>query len=148
MVQKAVEMGVGVIQPVLTQHTQLHRVKSERLIANAIEAAEQCGVLAVPAVREPVKLATLLETWPGDRRLFFCDEGADTQNPVDALKSAAETRFALLVGPEGGFSDEERRLLHGHSQITPIPLGPRILRADTAAVAGLAVLQATLGDWR
>ena len=148
MVQKAVEMGAGVIQPVLTQHTQLHRLKSERLVANAIEAAEQCGVLAVPAVQEAVKLAALLQSWPVDRRLFFCDEGAETQNPLDALKKAVETRFALLVGPEGGFSDEERRLLRGHSQVTPIPLGPRVLRADTAAVAGLAVLQAAIGDWR
>lgn len=148
VVQKAVEMGAGVIQPVLTQHTQLHRLKVERLKANAIEAAEQCGVLAVPAVHEPVRLAAALETWPRDRRLFFCDEGAEAQNPLDALKRAEETSFALLVGPEGGFSDEERRLLLGHPQVTPIPLGPRILRADTAAVAGLAVLQAAIGDWR
>ena len=148
MVQKAVEMGAGVIQPVLTQHTQVHRLKTERLKANAIEAAEQCGVLAVPEVRDPARLEALVEGWPEDRRLFFCDEGEETQNPVDALKTAAETRFALLVGPEGGFSDEERRLLHEHSRVTPIPLGPRILRADTAAVAGLAVLQATIGDWR
>ena len=148
MIQKAVEMGAGVIQPVLTQHTQVSRLKTERLAANAIEAAEQCGVLAVPAVLEAVRLADLVASWPADRRLFFCDEGAAEQNPLDALKTAAETRFALLVGPEGGFSDEERRLLHGHSQVTPIPLGPRILRADTAAVAGLAVLQAAIGDWR
>lgn len=148
MVQKAVEMGAGVIQPVLTQHTQQHRLKTERLEANAIEAAEQCGILAVPAVREAAKLAEVVDSWPQDRRLFFCDEGARSQNPLDALKTAGETRFALLVGPEGGFSDEERSLLHGHPKVTPIPLGPRILRADTAAVAGLAVLQAAIGDWR
>lgn len=147
MVQKAVEMGAGVIQPVLTQHTQMRHLKIERLEANAIEAAEQCGVLAVPTVREAVQLERIIEGWPRDRRLFFCDEGARTHNPLPALKSAAEERFALLVGPEGGFSDEERRLLHRHPQVTPIPLGPRILRADTAAVAGLAVLQATIGDW-
>ena len=147
MVQKAVEMGAGVLQPVLTQHTQLP-AEDRRLAANAVEAAEQCGVLAVPAVAEPVKLPALLQDWPADRRIFFCDEGAETQNPLDILKRATETRFALLVGPEGGFSDEERRLLHGHPQVAAIPLGPRILRADTAAVAALAVLQATIGDWR
>lgn len=148
MVQKAVEMGAGVLQPVLTQHTQSHRLKTERLQANAIEAAEQCGVLAVASVREPVKLAQLIETWPAGRRIFFCDEDAETQNPVAALKTVKETQFALLVGPEGGFSEEERTLLRQHDQVTSIPLGPRILRADTAAVAALAVLQATIGDWR
>ena len=148
MAQKAVEMGAGLLQPVLTQHTQMHRLKTEKLLANAIEAAEQCGVLAIPSVGEPVKLEAVLSAWPSDRRLFFCDEGSDTQNPVSALKAAAESRFALLVGPEGGFSEEERKMLHAHPQVTAIPLGPRILRADTAAVAALAVLQATIGDWR
>ncbi|MGN6550822.1 MAG: 16S rRNA (uracil(1498)-N(3))-methyltransferase [Pararhizobium sp.] len=148
MVQKAVEMGASALQPVLTQHTQVHRLKTERLVANVIAAAEQCGVLAVPDVREPVKLEALIETWDAGRRLFFCDEGAETQNPVTALKSVSEERFALLVGPEGGFSEEERRTLRGHPSVTAIPLGPRILRADTAAVAALAILQATVGDWR
>jgi 16S rRNA (uracil1498-N3)-methyltransferase len=148
MVQKAVEMGAGVLQPVLTQHTQMHRLKSERLKANIIEAAEQCGVLAVPELLEPAKLTALLDKWDGARRIFFCDEGEKSQNPLEALQAAEEAKFALLVGPEGGFSEDERRLLHAHRSVTPIPLGPRILRADTAAVAALAVLQATAGDWR
>lgn len=148
MVQKAVEMGASELQPVLTQHTQVHRLKTERLVANVIEAAEQCGVLDIPAVREPVRLERLIGEWDASRRLFFCDEGTETQNPIAALKSITETRFALLVGPEGGFSEGERRMLHGRPFVTPIPLGPRILRADTAAVAALAVLQATVGDWR
>ncbi|TPW27391.1 16S rRNA (uracil(1498)-N(3))-methyltransferase [Pararhizobium mangrovi] len=147
MVQKAVEMGAGILQPVFTHHTQLHRVKVERLQANAVEAAQQCGVLAVPAVREPVKLKPLLDAWPSDRTLIFCDEGARTQNPLDTLKRLDGARFALLVGPEGGFSEEERTLLSAHANVMPIPLGPRILRADTAAVAAMAVLQATIGDW-
>jgi len=148
MVQKAVEMGAGRLQPVLTQHTQMHRLNIERLRANVVEAAEQCGVLSVPAVDEAVKLAALVEDWPQDRRIFFCDEGFETHNPVGILKRAAESKFAVLVGPEGGFSQEERSMLLAHPRVTPIPLGPRILRADTAAVAALAIVQATIGDWR
>lgn len=147
MVQKAVEMGAGVIRPVLTQNTQSHRINMARMRANAIGAAEQCGVLAIPAVEDPVKLVDALAAWPQERRLFFCDEAADTHNPLPALRAAGERRFALLVGPEGGFSQDERDLLYVHRQVTAIPLGPRILRADTAAVAAMAVLQATIGDW-
>lgn len=148
MVQKAVEMGAGILQPVLTQHTQVHRVNVERLAANAREAAEQCGILAIPEMREPLKLEPLLTGWDDERRIVFCDEGAETQNPVSALSAITETHLALLVGPEGGFSEDERRMLHALPFVTAIPLGPRILRADTAAVAALAVLQATIGDWR
>jgi 16S rRNA (uracil1498-N3)-methyltransferase len=148
MVQKAVEMGAGVLQPVLTQHTQMSTVGIDRLRANAIEAAEQCGILAIPRVAEPVKLDRLIWEWENGRRLIFCDEGADTNNPAPALVAIEEQRLGLLVGPEGGFSDEERRMLRALPYVTPIPLGPRILRADTAAVAALAVIQATIGDWR
>lgn len=148
MVQKAVEMGAGILQPVLTQHTQVHRVNVERLAANAREAAEQCGILAIPEMREPLKLEPLLTGWDDERRIVFCDEGAETQNPVLALSAITEKKLALLVGPEGGFSEDERRMLHALPFVTAIPLGPRILRADTAAVAALAVLQATIGDWR
>ncbi|MBX9452561.1 MAG: 16S rRNA (uracil(1498)-N(3))-methyltransferase [Mesorhizobium sp.] len=147
LVQKAVEMGAGVLQPVITQHTQNTRTSLEKFEANAIEAAEQCGVLAVPPVRPPLKLKRLLGDWEPDRRLIFCDEDAATNNPVPALRSIAETRLGLLVGPEGGFSEDERRMLRALPFVTAIPLGPRILRADTAAVAALAVIQATIGDW-
>lgn len=147
LVQKAVEMGAGVLQPVVTQHTQMTRPSTDKIAANVIEAAEQCGVLAIPDVRDPVKLERLLADWPKDRRLIFCDEDADTNNPMAALGAVAERRLGLLVGPEGGFSDDERRMLRALPFVTAIPLGPRILRADTAAVAALAVIQATIGDW-
>jgi 16S rRNA (uracil1498-N3)-methyltransferase len=147
LVQKAVEMGAGALQPVITQHTQMATVGVERLQANALEAAEQCGVLAIPTVRPPVKFDALLAGWEPDRRLIFCDESAETNNPLPALNGIKERKLGLLVGPEGGFSDDERRALRALPFVTAIPLGPRILRADTAAVAALAVIQATIGDW-
>ena len=147
LVQKAVEMGAGVLQPVITQHTQIARVGVERLAANAIEAAEQCGILAIPEVQEPQKFERLLGGWEKDRRLIFCDEDSSTNNPLPALQGIMEKKLGLLVGPEGGFSDDERRMLRALPFVTAIPLGPRILRADTAAVAALAVIQATIGDW-
>ncbi len=148
MVQKAVEMGAGLLQPVMTQHVQGKITNLDRLQANAIEAAEQCGILSVPQVAPPRKLRDLLNEWPADRRIIFCDEGEESQNPLPALEELRGQRLALLVGPEGGFSEEERGMLRGLDLVTPIPLGPRILRADTAAVAALAVIQATIGDWR
>ncbi len=154
MVQKAVEMGAGALRPVMTQHTQSSRVNLERMEANVIEAAEQCGVISVPEVLEPRSLKELLAGWTmsdPSRRLLFCDEGEETQNPLAELVRLSESGpqpLAVLVGPEGGFSAEERSLLRAQPFVTPIPLGPRILRADTAAVAALTVIQATLGDWR
>jgi 16S rRNA (uracil1498-N3)-methyltransferase len=148
LVQKAVEMGAGVLQPVMTQHVQGKIGSIDRLRANAVEAAEQCGILAIPEVREPVKLAALLDGWDSGRRIIYCDEGAETNNPMAALKGITESHHALLVGPEGGFSAEEQALLRRLPFVTAIPLGPRILRADTAAVAAMAVIQATIGDWR
>ena len=147
LVQKAVEMGAGVLQPVITRHTQVAKPPMEKIAANAIEAAEQCGVLAVPPVRPPVKLEKLLAEWERDRRLIFCDEDAATNNPLPALEAIRESKLGLLVGPEGGFSEEERGMLRALPFVTAIPLGPRILRADTAAVAALAVVQAAIGDW-
>ncbi|UPA25055.1 16S rRNA (uracil(1498)-N(3))-methyltransferase [Shinella oryzae] len=147
LVQKAVEMGAGVLQPVMTQHVQGKITNLERLEANAVEAAEQCGILAIPRVAAPRKLDDLISDWPRDRRIIFCDEGHGSQNPLAVLRDVKERKLALLVGPEGGFSDEERALLRGLDFVTPIPLGPRILRADTAAVAAMAVIQATIGDW-
>lgn len=147
LVQKAVEMGAGALQPVVTQHTQVAKVGTERIRANVLEAAEQCGVLAVPGVQEPIKLDRLLTEWESGRRLIFCDEDAATNNPLAALQAIEEKKLGLLVGPEGGFSEDERRQLRALPFVTAIPLGPRILRADTAAVAALAVIQATIGDW-
>ncbi|MER8510868.1 16S rRNA (uracil(1498)-N(3))-methyltransferase [Mesorhizobium sp. M0220] len=147
LVQKAVEMGAGSLQPVITQHTQVAKPGIERLRANVVEAAEQCGILAVPDVREAEKFERLLDNWDRQRRLIFCDEDAATNNPLPALQAVRENKLALLVGPEGGFSDEERRMLRALPFVTAIPLGPRILRADTAAVAALALIQATIGDW-
>jgi 16S rRNA (uracil1498-N3)-methyltransferase len=147
LVQKAVEMGAGVLQPVITQHTQVSRIGIERIEANAIEAAEQCGVLGIPHTREPAKLEKLLEGWDNQRRLIFCDEGHDTHNPLPLLQSLPRGPLGVLIGPEGGFSDQERETLRKLPFVTAIPLGPRILRADTAAVAALALIQATIGDW-
>jgi 16S rRNA (uracil1498-N3)-methyltransferase len=147
LVQKAVEMGAGVLQPVITQHTQVARIGIERIEANAIEAAEQCGVLAIPQTREPVKLEKLIEGWDSERRLIFCDEGHDTHNPLPVLQSLPRGPLGVLIGPEGGFSDQERQTLRKLPFVTAIPLGPRILRADTAAVVALALIQATIGDW-
>lgn len=148
MVQKAVEMGAGVLQPVVTQHTQVPKLGLPRLQANVIEAAEQCGILSIPQVREPVKLDRLLADWEAGRTLVFCDEDAPGNNPLEALKGHGRGSIGLLVGPEGGFSDDERKTLRGLPFVLPVPLGPRILRADTAAVAALAVIQAAVGDWR
>jgi 16S rRNA (uracil1498-N3)-methyltransferase len=147
MVQKAVEMGVSRLQPVMTRRTQAARVNLERMRANAIEAAEQCGVLGVPDVEEPVALDKLLGAWPDGRRLIFCDEGAEMDDPVAVLRKVPPGPLAVLIGPEGGFDETERAKLLKHGGVTAISLGPRILRADTAAVAALALVQAVRGDW-
>ena len=148
MVQKATEMGVRRLCPVLTRHTLADRVNLERMRANAIEAAEQCGILRVPEVVEPVKLPALLASWNPARTLVFCDEGAAAADPVRTLLDIPQGPVAVLVGPEGGFTDEERAALAGRPFTRTLSLGPRILRADTAAVAALAIVNATLGDWR
>lgn len=147
MVQKAVEMGAGVLQPVLTQHTQVHKLNIDRLRANGIEAAEQCGILSIARVEEPLKIDRLLESWDHGRQILFCDEGADGDNPLPILSKLKQGPKAVLIGPEGGFSEDERHMLSALPFVQPIPLGPRILRADTAAVAALALVQATIGDW-
>jgi 16S rRNA (uracil1498-N3)-methyltransferase len=148
MVQKAVEMGAGRLCPVLTQFTQVSRVNLERMRANVIEAAEQCGVLAIPEIDPPRKLVDVLAAWDEKRRLFFCDEEAPIASPTDALKDLPRGPAALLIGPEGGFSDVERSDLLQRPYVTALSLGPRILRADTAAVAALAIVQSFIGDWR
>jgi 16S rRNA (uracil1498-N3)-methyltransferase len=148
MVQKAVEMGAAKLQPVLTRFTQVARVNGERMRANVIEAAEQCGILSIAAVAEPAPLERWLGLRDGQRLLIFCDEAADVANPVTALQAAAVSGgIDVLTGPEGGFAEEERALLLRQPRILRLSLGPRILRADTAAVAALALVQAVLGDW-
>lgn len=147
LVQKATEMGVRTITPVFTDHTQLHKVNAERLAANILEAAEQCGNLAIPKLGAAVRLETLLGTWDPARRIIFCNESQAGNNPREILSGVQERDLALLVGPEGGFSERERDMLTTLPFVTPIPLGPRILRADTAAVAALTAVQMTIGDW-
>jgi 16S rRNA (uracil1498-N3)-methyltransferase len=149
MVQKAVEMGVARLAPVMTRHTQAERVNVARMRANAIEAAEQCGVLRLPQIDEPAPLAVALAALAAERLLIFCDEDAPVADPAVALGAAAgASTLAVLIGPEGGFAAEERAALLARRNTVRLALGPRILRADTAAVAALALVQTVLGDWR
>jgi 16S rRNA (uracil1498-N3)-methyltransferase len=149
MVQKAVEAGVSRLQPVITRHGQVARVNLERMTANAVEAAEQCGVLALPEIAAPVALPRLVAECEAGRTLIFCDEAAEIANPIEALRVVPPgSPLAVLVGPEGGFAADERVLLLKAPNVVRLSLGPRILRADTAAVAVLALVQAVLGDWR
>jgi 16S rRNA (uracil1498-N3)-methyltransferase len=156
LVQKAAELGVSRLVPVLTRHGQVARVNLDRIRANAVEAAEQCGILAVPEVAPPIALERLLADWVPERLMVFCDEEAPVRDPVAVLEEARDTTppalgrmpITVLVGPEGGFAEDERAALLKLPNLVRLSLGPRILRADTAAVAVLALIQATLGDWR
>jgi 16S rRNA (uracil1498-N3)-methyltransferase len=150
MVQKAVEMGASRLQPILTRHTQVTRVNLDRMRANAIEAAEQCGILTLPEIAAPVSLEHMLAERKGERLLIFCDEDAEVKDPVAALAAAhaASPALAVLIGPEGGFAEDERAALLRAPNVVRLALGPRILRADTAAVAALTLVAAVLGDWR
>ncbi|AHY54630.1 16S rRNA (uracil(1498)-N(3))-methyltransferase [Bradyrhizobium japonicum] len=154
MVQKAIEMGAATLQPVLTRFTQASRVNTERMRANVVEAAEQCGILSIATVAEPVPLDRYLSQRAADRLLIFCDEAAEVQSPIRSLEKAraagldqGRIGIDVLIGPEGGFAEEERALLLRQPKILRLALGPRIMRADTAAVAALALVQAVLGDW-
>ena len=150
--EKATELGVSVLQPIVTQHTAVERVNVERLRANAVEAAEQTERLTVPEVRAPVDLGRLLDEWPAGRRLLMCDEtggGPPIGETLAALDDSARAApWAIVVGPEGGFASAELAALRRIKDVTAVGLGPRILRADTAALAALAVWQALAGDWR
>lgn len=148
VVEKAVELGVGRITPVITQHTQVTRVNAERMRANVIEAAEQCGVLALPETEAAISFADWLAAVDSHRTIVFCDEDAEISDPLRALQSAPDAPFTLIVGPEGGFHPKEREALLARRGVIRLSLGPRILRADTAGVAALALLQSARGDWR
>ncbi len=157
MVQKATEMGVARLRPVITRRTVAERVNVERMRANAIEAAEQCGILYVPEVTEPHKLERVIGDWDASRRLIFCDEAAALASPIAALREVGgpgeaahvgAPPLAVLIGPEGGFDPAEREMLMRQPFTLAISLGPRIMRADTAAVAALALVNSVLGDWR
>ena len=149
MAQKAVEMGARSLRPVLTRRTQAARVNMERLAANAREACEQCGVIWLPELFAPKPLPEALAAWPVERLLIFCDEEAPVADPQRALAAAPDApAVGLLIGPEGGFDDDERALIARLPLTLRLNLGPRILRADTAAVAALALIQARYGDWK
>ena len=160
IVEKAAELGARRIRLVLTRRTNADHTRVDRLQTIAIEAAEQTGRLDAPEVMAPVKLDALLDAWPEGRRLMFCDEAGDdpaaewggaegrARPALQALVEAAPQPWSVLIGPEGGFAPEERARLRGLSFVTPVTLGPRILRADTAAIAALALWQAAQGDWR
>jgi 16S rRNA (uracil1498-N3)-methyltransferase len=146
IVEKATELGARRVRPVITERTNADHTRVERLQAIATEASEQTGRLDVPAVAEPVKLEKLLAAWDPGRRLLFCDEAGDA--PPVLRAGLAEGPWAILIGPEGGFSPRERDLLRALPYAVPASLGPRILRADTAAISALTLWQAVAGDWR
>lgn len=146
--EKACELGCRRVVPVFTRNTSSERVNTDRLRAHAIEAAEQCGLVAVPEIAEPVTLEALLADWPAGRQILFCDESGGCPPAVEVLRRADPGPWAVLVGPEGGFSPDEALQLRKTPLAHPVSLGPRILRADTAAVAALTLWQSVLGDWK
>lgn len=148
IIEKAAELGARRVRLVITERTNAERARIDRLSAIAAEAAEQTGRMDVPQVLEPVKLARLIEDWEPPRRLLFCDEAGDAKPVLDALAGASPAPWAILIGPEGGFSPGERESLRNLPYATPATLGPRILRADTAAISALTLWQAAQGDWR
>ena len=146
--EKATELGISALWPVLTRRTVMSRVNTERLAANMIEAAEQCERLSVPHMREPTPLDKALAGWDADRALLFLDESGQGAPIAQALGDLSADKLAVLVGPEGGFDPSERALLARQTFAVPVSLGPRILRAETAAIAALSVVQALVGDWK
>lgn len=148
IVEKAAELGARRVRPVITERTNADHTRVDRLQAIAVEAAEQTGRLDVPEVLAPVKLEKLIEAWEPPRRLLFCDEAGDALPALGALQDQAAAPWAILIGPEGGFSPKERERLRALNFAVPATLGPRILRADTAAISALTIWQAALGDWR
>lgn len=151
MVQKATELGVAHMIPVMTQYTNVDRLKIERLRANALEAAEQCDRLQVPTVSDLTKLEATLKEWPDDRMIMFCDEDLSGRSALEALSQSDDKEspkpWGIIIGPEGGFAPQEREMIKDHKNCVVVSLGPRILRADTAAIAALSLWQTALGDW-
>lgn len=147
LVEKATELGVDMLQPVLTERTQVERVNLDRMRANAMEAAEQTERLSVPELREPRPLDRVISSWPAGRRLLLCDESGGSPPIAEALLKEKSGPWAVLTGPEGGFAERELDALRKLPFVCAVGLGPRVLRADTAALAALAVLQALRGDW-
>lgn len=147
IVEKAAELGARRVRLTITRRTNVDFVKLGRLDAIAMEAAEQTGRLDVPEIQDPEKLDKILDGWDPARRLVFCDEGGDAKPAIEALAGTGDPA-AILIGPEGGFAPEERERLRGLSFVTPVSLGPRILRADTAAISAMTLWQAAAGDWR
>lgn len=149
--QKATELGVCSLTPVMTRRTIVDRVKTDRMLANAIEAAEQCERLTVPMINEATKLDAFLASLSVDRKLMFCDEdktGEETHMALQSVASKADPgSWAILIGPEGGFDDAEREKIRSHPGCVPVSLGPRVLRADTAAMAAISLWQSAIGDW-
>jgi len=155
MVQKATELGVSLLRPIVTERTNLDRMKEDKIRLNTIQAAEQCERMTVPLIEPMIKLTRLLADWPGDRLILFCDEESDQKTlPIGRAMDEVSAwqdrprKWAILIGPEGGFSPEERRLIRQQANVVPVTLGPRILRADTAAVAAIALWQSFAGDWK
>jgi 16S rRNA (uracil1498-N3)-methyltransferase len=147
VIEKAVELGVKSIAPVITRYTNSDKVKVERFEAQAVEACEQCGRLSIPEICQPLDLSKILEAWDSKRVLFFMDEQRNGLNALQEFEHNHNRPAALLIGPEGGFSAEERALLNRQKFVRNISLGPRILRAETAALAALTLWQSTCGDW-
>jgi len=147
IVEKASELGAARMIPVMTRFTNAERLNVARLQAHALEATEQCGGTFVPEVTEPLKLTDMLDDWPKDRQLMFCDESREAKPAPQALAGKARGKWAIVIGPEGGFSPEEAERFRAMQQVTPVSLGPRILRADTAAIAAITLWQSVLGDW-
>lgn len=147
LTQKATELGVRVLQPVFTRRTAVSRVNVERMRANAVEAAEQSGRVTVAEIREPIAFDKLLSQWPAGRRILFCDEAGEASPIAEALRQSPDGPWAIFIGPEGGFDPSERAALRQRADVTPVALGSRVLRADTAALAALAVWQSVQGDW-
>ncbi len=147
IVEKATELGIARIQPVQTRFTNSDRMRQDKQTAHAIEAAEQCGSTFVPEVAALKRLDDVLASWPEDRQIMFCDESL-TSAKAGLAAAPDVAKWAILIGPEGGFSPEEQAKLRSLAFVTPVSLGPRILRADTAAIAALTLWQSELGDWR
>ena len=147
IIEKAAELGARRVRLMVSRHTNADHAKIDRLRAIAVEAAEQTGRLDVPEIVEPAKLDRLLDGWEPNRSLVFCDEAGDAKPILEALKPPL-AQAAVLIGPEGGFSPEERERLRALPFVIPVSLGPRILRADTAAISALTLVQAAVGDWR